>query len=71
MLRHELAVMKDELEGKTKDELAKLKVRHEKIEAEINSRPGAMALPQNKIRRYTEFSLDYIQAINEKLSLKV
>ena len=36
-------------------------------ESHINSRPGAMALAQNKIQLFNEYNQKYIQSIIEKL----
>ena len=33
----------------------------------VNSRPGAMALAQDKIRLFTEYNQKYIQTIKDKL----
>ena len=36
-------------------------------ETHINSRPGAMALAQDKIQLFNEFNKKYVKAIKEKL----
>ena len=36
-------------------------------ETHINSRPGAMALAQDKIQLFNEFNQKYVKAIKEKL----
>ncbi len=67
LLENELKILLSELELKSKKELEKL-VQEQKIsEKLVNSRPGAMALAQNKIQLYTEYSQKYIQSINQKL----
>jgi hypothetical protein len=33
----------------------------------VNSRPGAMALAQDKIRLFSEYNQKYIQTIKDKL----
>jgi hypothetical protein len=38
-------------------------------EKHVNSRPGAMALAQDKIQLFTQYSQKYIHAINQKLQL--
>ncbi|ABK78430.1 hypothetical protein CENSYa_1820 [Cenarchaeum symbiosum A] len=47
--------------------LAGLKERQKGLDGEINGRPGAMALSQEKIRLYLRFSREYISRIEEKL----
>ncbi len=37
------------------------------IEKHVNSRPGAMALAQNKIELFNEYNKKYVQTIKEKL----
>ena len=39
-------------------------------EKHVNSRPGAMALAQDKIRLFTEYSQKYIKILNDKLQSK-
>ena len=67
MLSKEMDDLIKNLKGKSKSELNKLKEKQTKVEKEINSRPGAMALPQNKIRLFTEFSKQYVQKIEDIL----
>jgi len=55
------------LESQTKDSLRKLLEKQEIAEKHVNSRPGAMALAQDKIKLFTEYSQKYIQTINKKL----
>ena len=66
MLSKEIDDLIKNLKGKTKSELKTLKEKQTKFEKEINSRPGAMALPQNKIRLFTEFSKQYVRKIEEQ-----
>ena len=65
MLSKELDALIKNLKGKTRFELNKIKEKQIEVEKEINSRPGAMALPQNKIRLFTEFSKRYVQKIED------
>lgn len=67
LLENELKALLSELELKSKKELEKLLQEQKISEKLVNSRPGAMALAQNKIQMYTEYSQKYIQSINQKL----
>tara|TARA_B100000959_G_scaffold136832_1_gene143955 strand:+ start:5772 stop:5945 length:174 start_codon:yes stop_codon:yes gene_type:complete len=56
------------LESHPKENLEKL-LEQQKISGKhINSRPGAMALAQNKIQLYNKYNEKYVQAIKEKLN---
>lgn len=67
LLDKELEILLSELEFKSKKELEKLLQEQIISEKLVNSRPGAMALAQNKIQMYTEYSQKYTQSINQKL----
>jgi len=67
LLDNELEILLSELEFKNKQELEKLLQEQKISEKLVNSRPGAMALAQNKIQMFTEYSQKYIQSINQKL----
>lgn len=67
MLEGELDTLLLQLESQNKDDLKKLLADQIDAEKLVNSRPGAMALAQDKIQMYTEYSQKYIQAINQKL----
>lgn len=67
LLDDELKTLLSELELKSKKELEKLLQEQKISEKLVNSRPGAMALAQNKIQMFTEYSQKYIQSINQKL----
>ena len=67
LLENELQNLINELESQTKDDLKKLLKDQQIANKYINSRPGAMALAQDKIRLFTEYNQKYIQTINEKL----
>ena len=55
------------LESKTKADLKKLLVNQNLAEKLVNSRPGAMALAQDKIRLFTNYNQKYIQLIKNRL----
>ncbi|MEX0861860.1 hypothetical protein [Nitrosopumilus sp.] len=63
----ELATLLDELTSQSKENLEKLLEEQKIAEAHINSRPGAMALAQNKIQLFNQYNEKYIQAIKGKL----
>ena len=67
MLENELQTLLSQLKSKNKEDLKKLLGEQQEAEKLVNSRPGAMALAQDKIQLYTEYSQRYIQSINQKL----
>ena len=66
-LEKELATLLTELESTPKMNLGKLLDDQKSAEEHINSRPGAMALAQNKIQLFNEYNEKYVQSIKEKL----
>lgn len=67
LLEKELKILLLQLESRSKEDLQKLIDEQKSAENLVNSRPGAMALAQDKIQLYTEYSQKYIKSINEKL----
>ena len=63
----ELSTLLAELKSIPKMNLEKLLDEQKIAESHINSRPGAMALAQNKIQLFNEYNQKYIQSIIEKL----
>ena len=63
----ELATLLVELESVPKVNLEKLLEEQKIAENHINSRPGAMALAQDKIQLFNVYNEKYIKSINEKL----
>ena len=63
----ELATLLVELESIPKVNLEKLLEEQKIAENHINSRPGAMALAQDKIQLFNEYNKKYIQSITKKL----
>ena len=63
----ELGSLLSELETIPKMNLEKLLDDQKTAEAHVNSRPGAMALAQNKIQLFNEYNEKYILSIKEKL----
>lgn len=66
-LEKELITLLAELESVPKVNLEKLLEEQKIAENHINSRPGAMALAQNKIQLFNEYSEKYVQSITKKL----
>lgn len=67
ILEIELTKLLTELESQPKENLEKLLEQQKIAESHINSRPGAMALAQNKIQLFNEYSQKYIEIIKRKL----
>ena len=67
LLENEFQILLSQLEFKNKEDLKKVLADQQAAENLVNSRPGAMALAQDKIQLYTKYSQKYIQAINDKL----
>ena len=68
LLENEFQNLINELKSQTKDDLKKLLKEQQIANKHINSRPGAMALAQDKIRLFAEYNQKYIKIINEKLN---
>ena len=66
-LEKELAILLAELESVPKMNLEKLLEEQKIAENHINSRPGAMALAQDKIQLFNEYNEKYVQSITKKL----
>jgi hypothetical protein len=63
----ELSTLLAELELLPNEILSKLLEEQAIAEAHINSRPGAMALAQDKIKLFNEYNKKYTKTIKEKL----
>jgi hypothetical protein len=66
-LEKELLTLLAELELVPKMNLEKLFEEQKTAENHINSRPGAMALAQDKIQLFNEYNEKYLQSITKKL----
>ena len=64
----ELDILLEELKSQPNENLEKLLEQQKVAEKHINSRPGAMALAQNKIELFNEFNKKYVQIMKEKLN---
>ncbi len=67
LLDVELQHLTSQLESQTKENLQKLLEEQQITEKYVNSRPGAMALAQDKIQLFSEYSQKYIQTLNKHL----
>jgi len=67
ILEKELAILLAELKSQSKENLEKILKQQKIIQKHVNSRPGAMALAQNKIELFNEYNKKYVQKIKEKL----
>ena len=68
ILERELAILLAELDSKSKEDVENILKQQKIAEKHVNSRPGAMALAQQKIQLFNQYNEKYLQAINEKLS---
>ena len=68
ILEKELEILLKNLESQPKENLEKLLEQQVIAEKHINSRPGAMALAQNKIQLFNKYNEKYVQTIKEKLN---
>ena len=66
-LEDELGILIAELETLSDESLKDLLQEQKIAQEHINSRPGAMALAQNKIQLFNEYSKKYLQAIQQRL----
>ncbi len=66
-LENQFNFLVNELNNKSKEELEKILQEQKEIIKQMNSKPGAMALAQDKIKLFTDFSFKYTQAIENKL----
>ena len=63
----ELVTLLVELVSQSKINLEKLLEEQKIAGTHVNSRPGAMALAQDKIQLFNEYNQKYVKAIKEKL----
>ena len=67
MLGEEIGLLVRGLEGRSPEELVRLRESQARIMRDIDSRPGAMALPQSKIRLFEQYCSRYLAAIDGRL----
>ena len=63
----EMTRLLSELESAPKENLEKLLEEQKIAEAHVDSRPGAMALAQDKIQLFIEYNQKYMKSIKDKL----
>lgn len=68
ILEREFVSLVGQLELQPRDVLEEIIRKQEMAREHINSRPGAMALAQGKIRLFNECNDRYIQQVMQKLS---
>ena len=66
----EFTILLVELKSQSKENLEKILEQQKISQKHMNSRPGAMALAQNKIELFNEYNKKYVQTIKEKLESK-
>ena len=69
LLENELNLLLTELELTSTTNLEKIIEEQNIAEQHINSRPGAMALAQNKIKLFNEYNDKYVKIVKQKLNL--
>ena len=67
ILEKEFAILLAEIKSQSKENLEKILEQQKIAQKHMNSRPGAMALAQNKIELFNEYNKKYVQTIEEKL----
>jgi len=67
ILEKELVILLAELKPLSKENLKKILEQQKISQIHVNSRPGAMALAQDKIELFNEYNKKYVQSIKEKL----
>ena len=66
-LERELTILLVRLKSQSKEMLEKILEQQKIAEEHVNSRPGAMALAQNKIQLFNEYNKKYVQSIKNRL----
>jgi len=67
IFEEELRILLLELKSQSKENLENILEQQKISQKHMNSRPGAMALAQNKIELFNEYNKKYVQSIKEKL----
>jgi hypothetical protein len=63
----ELSILVKNLESTSKETLDNILKQQKICEKHVNTRPGAMALNQSKIKMFNEYNNKYIEKINQFL----
>ena len=67
-LESELAGLLKDLENKSRSQLIKILEVQKELGKKMNSKPGAMALPQDKIHLFMQYNEKYVEAIKKRLN---
>lgn len=67
IFKKELKILLSDLESQPKENLENLLENQNSAKQHVNSRPGAMALAQNKIQIFNDCNEKYIDAIKSRL----
>ncbi len=63
----ELEKLTNELTNKSREELESLLNYQNQVQRQVNSRPGAMALPQDKIEMFVAFNEKYMNLLRRAI----
>ena len=69
ILEKELTNLIKELDSQPQNVLEQFLEEQSEAEQHINTRPGAMALAQNKIQLFNEYNHKYVQEIKKQLKI--
>ena len=69
LLENELNLLLLELESIPSTNLESILEEQDIAEKHVNSRPGAMALAQDKIKLFNEYNEKYVKTVKQKLNL--
>ena len=69
LLENELNLLLSELESIPSTNLESILEEQDIAEKHVNSRPGAMALAQDKIKLFNEYNEKYVKTVKQKLTL--
>lgn len=67
LLENQFQILQNEINSMNKQKLQTIMNNQIKLERETNSRPGSMALAQDKIQLLVDYSQQYISQIKSKL----
>lgn len=68
MLDVEYKRLVQKIQALSSDELKEIISSQRDLEKQVNSRPGAMALPQSKIKLYVDYNQKYIKSLEETMN---
>ena len=67
IFERELSILVENLESISKENLDNILKQQKICEKHVNTRPGAMALNQRKIKMFNEYNNKYLEKINQFL----